>query len=63
MTTPPVHMTTQELAAYLRTTPAAIRQMRQRGTGPVGYRVGRHVLYRTDEVEEWLATRRLNPEA
>ena len=27
---------------------------RQRGEGPVGYRIGRHVRYRRAAVEEWL---------
>lgn len=60
MTGPPAHLNTRELAEYLRTTPAAIRKMRERGTGPRGFRVGRGTLYRRVDVELWLATKQDN---
>jgi predicted DNA-binding transcriptional regulator AlpA len=48
-------MTTAELARLLKKSPAAIRQMRYRGDAPRGFRRGRDTLYRTSEVERWLA--------
>lgn len=51
------YMTTAELAAHLRTTEDAVRQMRHRGTGPRGWRRGRDVLYPRDSVREWEAAK------
>lgn len=48
-------MTTKELAKLLKTTPAAVRQMRYRGVAPKGFRRGRNTLYRRAEVMRWLA--------
>lgn len=48
-------MTTKELAKLLKKSPAAIRQLRYRGLAPKGFRRGRETLYRTTEVERWLA--------
>lgn len=48
-------MTTKDLAELLQTTPAAVRQMRYRGSAPRGFRRGRNTLYRTSEVMRWLA--------
>lgn len=48
------YMTTRELADRLRKTPHAIRQMRHKGQGPRGVRVGRDVLYDRADVEAWL---------
>ncbi|MGW1137624.1 helix-turn-helix transcriptional regulator [Streptomyces zhihengii] len=50
-------MTTAELAALLRKSPAAVRQMRHRGQAPRGTRVGRDVLYAVADVEAWLAAK------
>ena len=50
-------MTTAELAAHIRKTPHAVRQMRHRGIGPRGTRVGRNTLYARDVVMAWLAAR------
>ncbi|MEU7037992.1 helix-turn-helix domain-containing protein [Streptomyces sp. NPDC046237] len=58
--TPQQVVTTRELAALLRKTPAAIKTMRHRGKGPRGFRVGRKVLYPAAEVEAWLAARLAN---
>ncbi|MFF9084440.1 helix-turn-helix domain-containing protein [Streptomyces rubiginosohelvolus] len=54
--TPPPHfMTTREVAALIRKTPHAVRQIRHRGTGPKrGRRVGRDTLYPRAAVMEWL---------
>ncbi|MEU2801450.1 helix-turn-helix domain-containing protein [Streptomyces sp. NPDC007117] len=59
-TTPPTMpdlMTTREVAALFRKTPHAVRQMRHRGIGPQGTRVGRDTLYRRAAVMAWLEAR------
>lgn len=48
-------MTTAQLAELLNISPKALGLMRHRGTAPKGFRRGRNVLYRTAEVERWLA--------
>jgi hypothetical protein len=48
------YMTTRELAALIRKTPAAVRQMRYRGEGPAGIRIGREVIYERGVVQSWL---------
>ncbi|WP_275115601.1 helix-turn-helix domain-containing protein [Streptomyces sp. OspMP-M45] len=56
MTTPDLGlMTTKEVAALIRKTPHAVRQMRHRGIGPRGTKVGRDVLYPRAGVLAWLA--------
>lgn len=48
-------MTTREVAALIRKTPHAVRQIRHRGTGPSrGRKVGRGILYPRAAVMEWL---------
>jgi predicted DNA-binding transcriptional regulator AlpA len=51
------YMTTKELAAHIRKSPHAIRQMRHRGQAPKGVRVGREVLYDIRDVEQWLSAK------
>lgn len=48
------YMTTKELAALVRKSPATVRGWRHRGTGPRGTRLGKEVLYRRDVVDAWL---------
>lgn len=55
LTTVPDLMTTKEVADLVRKTPHAIRQMRHRGVGPKGQRVGRDTLYPRAVVLAWLA--------
>jgi len=43
-----------DLAAYLAVPLATVYRWRSRSEGPRGYRVGRHVRYRLDDVERWL---------
>jgi hypothetical protein len=50
-------MTTKEVADLIRKTPHAVRQMRHRGIGPKGTRVGRGVLYPGPGVLAWLAAK------
>jgi len=47
-----------ELAALLGIPLATIYRWRSRGDGPCGIRVGRHVRYRTEDVERWLDEQR-----
>jgi hypothetical protein len=51
------YRTTEELAERWRTTPTAIAQLRYRGRGPKGYRIGRRILYRLADIEAWESTR------
>ena len=43
-----------ELAAFLGIPLRTIYRWRSRHEGPLSYRVGRHIRYRLDEVEQWL---------
>lgn len=45
-----------ELAEFLGIPVSTICQWRYRGQGPRGYRVGRHVRFRWDDIEHWLAS-------
>ncbi|MFD6357899.1 helix-turn-helix transcriptional regulator [Nocardia tengchongensis] len=49
--------TPAEVAALLRTTAAALAQMRYRGEGPTFRKLGRRVLYRWDDVTAWVDAR------
>ena len=54
----PEHLTSRELAAYLnrhRNWPA---EARMRGDGPPFLKLGRMVLYRRADIEQWLAAGR-----
>lgn len=46
--------TTEEVAAYLRTTPATLRNMRWMGTAPKATKVGRKLLWKWSDVDAWL---------
>jgi hypothetical protein len=50
-------LTSQEAAAVLRTPVATLRYRRHRGVGPDGFRLGRRVVYRRQDVERWVAER------
>jgi excisionase family DNA binding protein len=52
----PELLTTEELAAMLRTSASGILTMRHRGELPaaLGFRRGRRVLYRRSDVEKWV---------
>ncbi len=47
-----------EVAAFLGVPLRTVYRWRSRSEGPRGYRVGRHVRYRVEDVEAWLAARR-----
>lgn len=57
------HLTTDEVAAALRTTASTVRYWRHTGYGPPSFRVGRRVLYRESDVQAWLDTRRASGDA
>jgi hypothetical protein len=56
MTSP--YITTHELADLARTSPATVRYWRHIGKGPIGFRLGRKVLYERAEAEAWIASER-----
>jgi excisionase family DNA binding protein len=47
-----------EVAAILGVPLRTIYRWRSHHEGPRGYRIGRHVRYRVDDVEQWLDARR-----
>jgi hypothetical protein len=51
-------LTLTEAAAFLRTPIATLRYWRHLGTGPDGFRLGRRVLYRREDLERWVAEQR-----
>lgn len=55
---PPTYLTTNDLAALLRTSPATCRYWVHMGTGPKSFRVGRRRLYDRADVTEWIAAQR-----
>ncbi len=55
--TQPVLLTLDEAAAFLRTPVATLRYWRHLGIGPAGFRLGRRVLYRQDDLEQWVTDR------
>ena len=55
--TPPVLLTLDQAAAFLRTPVGTLRYWRHLGIGPTGFRLGRRVLYRRDDLEQWVSER------
>lgn len=49
--------TPAEVASYLRTTEASLAQARYRGTGVPFVKVGRRVMYRWTDVDNYLKAR------
>ena len=47
-----------DLAAYLGVPVATIYRWRYQRQGPLGYRIGRHVRYRSSDIEHWLEKQR-----
>jgi excisionase family DNA binding protein len=47
-------LTVPELATLMKTSPKTVYDWRLKGTGPVGTRVGRAVLFRESDVAVWL---------
>ncbi len=48
-------LTLREAAAYVRRTPRAMYNMRNRRTGPASFRAEGRVVYRLDALNRWLA--------
>ena len=48
-------LSTRALAQYLDVPVQTIYAWRAKGQGPKGIRVGKHVRFRTSDVESWLA--------
>ena len=51
-------LTIAEAAQLLRAPVATLRYWRHLGTGPRSFRLGRRVLYRRDDLHEWIAQQR-----
>jgi excisionase family DNA binding protein len=51
---PPDLLTLTEAAALLRAPVATLRYWRHLGTGPHSLKIGRHVLYRRDDLHAWI---------
>ncbi len=47
-------LTITEAADLLRAPVATLRYWRHLGTGPRSFRLGRRVLYRADDLREWI---------
>lgn len=47
-------LTTEDVAEEVRRPASTVRYWRHIGYGPVGFRVGKRVLYRRSEVDAWL---------
>jgi len=52
------YLTTEEVAERFRTTPNTVHYWRATGTGPVGVRIARRVLYAETDVERFEAEAR-----
>ena len=50
-------LTLEEAAALLRTPVATLRYWRHLGVGPAGFRLGRRVVYRRDDLTRWVGER------
>jgi len=47
-------LTLDEVAALLRRSPAQVRWMRHNGTGPRSAKVAGRVMYREDDLDDWI---------
>jgi excisionase family DNA binding protein len=50
-------ITTAELAEYLDVPIGTVYAWRNRGDGPRGFRVGRHIRFRPEDVTAWLESK------
>lgn len=50
-------LSVQDLARYLGVPVKTIYTWRHRNTGPKGFRVGKHLRFRWDDVQVWVADR------
>lgn len=56
-------LTLTEVAARLRTPVATLRYWRHLGTGPDSFRLGRRVMYRSADLDRWIAAQHDNEAA
>ena len=49
-------MTLPELAAFMSVSVQALYDLRSKGRGPRGFRVGRQLRFRLSEIEAWIAS-------
>ncbi len=54
----PTLLTVAEAAAFLRTPAATLRYWRHIGVGPDSFRVGRRVVYRSQDLVRWIDEQR-----
>ncbi len=54
----PELLTIAEAADLVRAPVATLRYWRHLGTGPRSFRLGRRVLYRRDDLHDWIAQQR-----
>ena len=54
----PELLTIREAAELVRAPVATLRYWRHLGTGPRSFRLGRRVLYRRDDLHDWIARQR-----
>ena len=55
-------MTSEELAELLHVPLNTVHYWRSRGTGPIGVRIGKRVIYKRSVVDEWLDRRAASDE-
>jgi len=51
-------LTLTEAAAFLRAPVATLRYWQHLGIGPEGFRLGRRLLYRREDLDRWVAEQR-----
>lgn len=59
----PDYITTDEFAELARTSTETVRYWRHIGHGPVGFKLGRRVLYSAAEVAQWIEDTRASQQA
>jgi excisionase family DNA binding protein len=47
-------LTISEAAAYLKVPVETLRKWRTLGRGPKGIKLGRHLRYRTEDIDQWV---------
>lgn len=52
----------REAADYVGLSKSTLDKLRCYGTGPVYFKLGRAVVYRTSDLDDWVATQRISPD-
>ena len=47
-------LSVRDVAEYLGITPGALYNLRHTGRGPLGYKVGKQLRFRSSEIDRWL---------